>query len=242
MSKRPSRETAWRTASGAPLKAQPARAEALLQVFAAGAIALALLMVFLVAPREATMGDVQRIFYFHVAASWTGYLALATTFVAGLLYLRRGERRWDLMSWASAEIGLLFITEGILTGSLWAKPIWGTWWTWDPRLTTSAVLWLAYAAYLLLRHAIEEEARRARFSAVYSILAFVSAPLNFMAIRWWRAMHPLVLSTSGVGMTPTMLITLVVSVVAFTLLYIALLSLRLRVARAEDYWRQLRLE
>lgn len=236
------RETTARTATGAPIKARPARALSLLHALTAGAIALGLVMVFLVAPREATMGDVQRIFYFHVAASWTGYLALAFTFVAALLYLRRGERRWDRMGWASAEIGLLFITQGIITGSLWAKPVWGTWWTWDPRLTTSAVLWLAYAAYLLLRHSIEEEARRARFSAVYSILAFVAVPLNFMAIRWWRAMHPVVLNSSEFGMTPIMLLTLIISVVAFTLLYITLLSLRLRLARAEDDLRQLRLQ
>lgn len=242
MAERQSRETTARTAAGTPLKARPARALSLLHLLTAGAIALGLVMVFLVAPREATMGDVQRIFYFHVAASWTGYLALAITFIAGLLYLRKGGRRWDQMSWASAEIGLLFITEGIITGSLWAKPVWGTWWTWDPRLTTSAVLWLVYAAYLLLRHSIEEEARRARFSAVYSILAFVAVPLNFMAIRWWRAMHPLVLNSSGFGMTPTMLITLIISVVAFTLLYVTMLSLRLRVARAEEALRQLRLQ
>jgi heme exporter protein C len=219
----------------------PSRIEpGLLGIAAALAMALALMMALLVAPREAIMGDIQRIFYSHVAASWAGYLALLVTCVASVFYLRSGHSRYDLFAVSSAEIGLLLITAGILTGMLWARPIWGTWWTWDPRLTTSAILWLLYAAYFALRNAIDEPSRRARLAGVYSIIAFVAVPLNFMAIRWWRGMHPRVIAQPGGGLTPIMLATLLVNVAAFTLLYAALLLARFHVARIEERLQQLR--
>ena len=155
----------------------------LLGAVSSTAMAVALTLVFLVAPREAIMGDLQRIFYFHVSAAWTGYLALLVTCAASVAYLWHGERRWDAVALSSAEIGLVFVTEGIISGSIWAKPTWGMWWTWDPRLTTSAVLWLIYTSYFVLRQAAEEETRRARVAAVYGITGFVAVPLNFMAIR-----------------------------------------------------------
>ena len=212
----------------------------LLGIAAALAMAAALIMALLVAPREAIMGDIQRIFYPHVAASWAGYLALLVTFVASVLCLRSGDSRQDLLAASSAEIGLLLITAGIVTGMFWARPIWGTWWTWDPRLTTSAVLWLLYAAYFALRNAIDEPSRRARLAGVYSIIAFVAVPLNFMAIRWWRGMHPRVIAQPGGGLTPMMLATLLVNVAAFTLLYVTLLVMRFRVAQLEEHVQRLR--
>lgn len=212
----------------------------LLGIAAALAMAAALIMALLVAPREAIMGDIQRIFYPHVAASWAGYLALLVTFVASVLCLRSGDSRHDLLAASSAEIGLLLITAGIVTGMFWARPIWGTWWTWDPRLTTSAVLWLLYAAYFALRNAIDEPSRRARLAGVYSIIAFVAVPLNFMAIRWWRGMHPRVIAQPGGGLTPMMLATLLVNVAAFTLLYVTLLVMRSRVAQLEEHVQRLR--
>jgi heme exporter protein C len=192
------------------------------------AIGTALLLVFLVAPREAVMGDVQRIFYFHVPAAWVGYLALFVSFVASLLYLLRRESRWDRLALCSAEIGLVFITQGIITGSFWAKATWGVWWTWEPRLTTSAVLWAIYASYLTLRRALEEQDRRARVAAVYSVLGFVAVPINFMAIRWWRTVHPLVFEGGGSNLSPAMLRVLIFCIVAFTLFFFAVLSFRLR--------------
>ena len=197
-------------------------------------------LAFIVAPREATMGDMQRIFYFHVASSWTGYLALFVTFIAGIVYLRRREYSWDAIGHSSAEIGWVFITGGILTGSIWAKTTWGVWWTWDPRLTTSAVLWLAYASYLILRQAMEDPSLRARVGSVYGIVAFVSVPMNFMAIRWWRAAHPLVLESSGSGLAPSMLRVLLFCVAAFTVLYIAMLKLRFRLEKAGNQLRAIR--
>lgn len=199
----------------------------LLDGAAAAAMAVALILVFLVAPREAVMGDIQRVFYFHVSAAWVGYLALLVVLVAAVAYLARGDRRWDGVAVSSAEIGLVFVTEGIVTGMFWAKATWGKSWVWEPRLTTSAVLWVIYAAYLLLRRAIDDPERRARLSAVYGMLGFIAVPINFMAIRWWRTVHPLVLTGGGGRLDPTMLAVLIFCVAAFTLLYASLLIHRL---------------
>jgi heme exporter protein C len=206
----------------------------LLTAVSAAAVAVALFLVFLVAPREAVMGDMQRVFYFHVPSAWVGYLALFVSFVASLLFLFRRERRWDRIAYSSVEIGLVYITQGIITGSIWAKATWGVWWTWEPRLTTSAVLWAIYASYLTLRRAMEDPSRRARVAAVYSVLGFVAVPINFMAIRWWRTVHPLVFDSEGSHLTPTMLAVLIFCVVTFTIVYSALLAFRLRLQRLSD--------
>jgi heme exporter protein C len=207
------------------------------------AVLVALGMVFLYAPREATMGDVQRIFYFHVASAWVGFFAFFVTFLAGIGYLAQGQRRWDILALSSVEIGLTFITMTVVTGALWARPVWGTYWTWEPRLTISAVQLLIYVAYLMLRAAIESPERKARFAAVYGIVAFVTVPLSWFAIRWWRTIHPDIL-TSGEGMATTlrMVHALLVSLAAFTLLYATLLRQRVRLERAADALARLRAE
>lgn len=210
-----------------------------LMVASAAAMAAALWLVFLVAPREAVMGDVQRIFYFHVPAAWVGYLALSVTFVASLLFLAQRKQRWDSLALSSAEIGLVFVTEGIISGSIWAKATWGVWWTWEPRLTTSAVLWLIYASYLTLRRTMEDEGRRARIAAVYSVLGFVAVPINLMAIRWWRTVHPLVFDSAGAHLSPPMLAVLAFCVGAWTLFYVAVLVYRVRLQRLGELVRQL---
>lgn len=205
------------------------------------AVLVALGMVFLYAPREATMGDVQRIFYFHVSSAWVGFFAFFITFLAGIGYLARGERRWDIVAVSSVEIGLTFITMTVITGSLWARPAWGTYWTWEPRLTISAVQLLIYVSYVMLRTAIDSPERKARFAAVYGIVAFVTVPLSWFAIRWWRTIHPDVL-TSGEGMalaTP-MVHTLLFSIAAFTLLYATLMRQRIRLEQAADALLQIR--
>ena len=203
-------------------------------------MAVALFVVFLVVPREAVMGDLQRIFYFHVASAWVGYLALFVAFTGSLLFLLQRELFWDSLAFCSVEIGLVFMTGAIITGSIWAKATWGVWWTWEPRLTTSAVLWAIYASYLTLRRALEDQSRRARVSAVYSVLGFVSVPVNFMAIRWWRTVHPLIFEGGGSNLSSAMLATLIFSVATFTLLYSTLLSFRLSLERMSDQVRQLR--
>jgi heme exporter protein C len=205
------------------------------------AVLVALGMVFLYAPREATMGDVQRIFYFHVASAWVGFFAFFVTFLAGIGYLAQGQRRWDILALSSVEIGLTFITMTVVTGALWARPVWGTYWTWEPRLTISAVQLLIYVAYLMLRAAIDSPERRARFAAVYGVVAFVTVPLSWFAIRWWRTIHPDIL-TGGEGMATTsrMIHALLVSLAAFTLLYATLLRQRVRLERAADALARLR--
>ena len=194
----------------------------------------ALGMVFLYAPREVTMGDVQRIFYFHVASAWVGFFGFFVTFTGSAVYLQRGTRTWDILALASAEVGLAFITMTVLTGMLWAKPVWGVYWIWEPRLTISAVQWLLYVAYVMLRGSLDNPERGARFAAVYGITAFVTVPLSWFAIRWWRTIHPQLFSGGEMAITPPMLSTLLVSLIAFTLLYMALLRARMQLERERD--------
>jgi heme exporter protein C len=201
---------------------------------------VALYMVFVYAPTERTMGDMQRIFYFHVSSAWVGFFAFFVTLVASIAYLWKGTRRWDIVALSSVELGVAFITMAIISGSVWAKVAWNVWWTWDPRLTTSTILWLIYVSYLMLRNAIDEEVRRARFAAVHGIVGFVSVPITFMAIRWWRTIHPVILDSQGFSLATPMLITMLFCIVAFTLLYFALLTHRVRLEQLADEVEQLK--
>jgi len=208
-----------------------------------GVVVLAALgMVFLYAPREATMGDVQRIFYFHVASAWVGFFGFFVTFLAGIGYLLTDARRWDIIGLSSVEVGLTFIAMTVVTGALWAKPVWGTYWTWEPRLTISAVQLLIYVAYGMLRTSIYSSDQKARFAAVYGIVAFVTVPLSWFAIRWWRTIHPDVLTGGGgMNLTPRMIRTLLAAIAAYTMLYATLLSQRIRLERARDTLTKLRI-
>ncbi len=202
---------------------------------ATGLLMLAALgMVFLYAPQEKTMGEVQRIFYFHAASAWLAMMAFLVVFAGSLLYLWKGDRRYDRWAGASAEIGVLFTTIVLVTGPLWARPVWNTWWTWDARLTSSLVLWIMYIAYLVLRGALPESRKKYQFSAVYGLVAFVDVPIVFFSIRWWRSMHPVVITGKGMNLEPEMIHTLALSCLAFTLLYFLLLRLRLTVERVRD--------
>jgi heme exporter protein C len=147
---------------------------------------------------------------------------------------------WDIVARSSAEIGVLFTTLALVTGSLWAKPVWGSWWTWDPRLTTTLVLWLIYVSYLLLRSAIPEPDRRAAFASVVGIVGFVDVPIVFGSIRWWRTIHPVVMDTGGFDLARPMLVALLVALSAFTILYLALLSVRISLERSKDDLERLR--
>lgn len=190
-------------------------------------VVAALYAAFVYAPEEATMGQVQRIFYFHVPSAWTAFLAFFVVFIGGVGYLRTRRMGWDIVARCSAEIGVLFTTLALVTGSLWAKPVWGTWWTWDPRLTTTLVLWLIYLSYLLLRSAVPEAEQRAVFASVVGIVGFVDVPIVFGAIRWWRTIHPVVMDTGGFDLARPMLVALFVALAAFTVLYACLLLLRI---------------
>src|SRR5260221_3657219 len=161
---------------------------------------------FFVAPTERSMGLIQRIFYLHVPSAWTAFTAFFICFIANLQYVFRRQPRWDWLGVSSAEVGLAFTTVVLVTGPIWAHPVWGIWWTWDARLTSPFVLWLLYVSYLLLRTLIEEPDRRALLSALFGIFAFIDVPLVFFSIRWWRTQHPqpVIMGGSGSGLDPTM--------------------------------------
>ena len=196
----------------------------------------ALYLVFLYAPREATMGDVQRIFYFHVPSAWVGFLAFFITLLAGIAYLRTGTRRWDVVGLSSAEIGIAFTTMAVISGSIWAKPTWNAWWPWqqEPRLILVTILLLLYLAYLMLRAFLEEEQQKARFAAVYGIVAFASVPFTFLSVRWWQRLHPVVFEREGIHLAPAMLVTFLFCLLTFTILYFTLLLHRSRLGTLAD--------
>lgn len=202
-----------------------------------------LTMNFFYAPTERTMGNVQRIFYFHVGTAWVGAVAFFIALVGGALFLRQKRRIWDIVSLSSVEIGLVFLTIATAAGSIWGKPAWNTWWEWSPRLTLITVAWLTYAAYFMLRGAIEDEEKRGRFAAVYVIVAFVTIIMAYVSIRIFRDIHPVVFggsleSAQGASeglqeFSPglesmRMGITLTVNTVSFTILYIAWMLNRIR--------------
>jgi heme exporter protein C len=228
------------------MQAQP-RVLTILDYASALLLTLATGMVFFYAPTEAVMGLVQKVFYFHTATAWVGMLSFTVSLVAGIAYLRTGNRRWDLVVLASVEIGMVFMLIAIIMGSIWARPIWNTWWTWDPRLTTVTIMELIYAAYLMLRQGIEDPDRRARFGAVYVILGFVSVPLTFFSIRIFRTIHPVVIggsdpqATGSFDMTARMLQTFLTSLVVFSLIYVDVLWHRIRLGELADKVEQLKL-
>jgi heme exporter protein C len=162
--------------------------------------------IFFIAPEERTMQAIQRIFYIHVASAWNAFFAFFLVAVFGVLYLVKRQPRYDWLGASSAEVGLAFTSIVLITGPIWAKPVWGIWWTWDARLTSTFVLWLMYLAYLLIRNLVEEPGRRAVLSAVYGIFAFADVPLVYMSIRWWRTQHPqpVIAGGAGSGLDPTM--------------------------------------
>lgn len=176
----------------------------------------------------------QRIIYFHVPSAWLSMLAFGVTMVASIAYLVTTQRSWDSVAVSSAEIGIVFTLAATASGSLWAKPAWNTWWTWDPRLTTYTILCLLYVAYFMLRSAMEDPARRARFAAVYGIFAFLSVPITFMSIRWWRTIHPVLTDSKNFGLSRGMLPIFFISLAAFTVFYFVLLAYRVRLERTRE--------
>jgi heme exporter protein C len=205
-------------------------------------------MVFLYAPLEAVMGQVQRVFYFHVANAWVGMLGFLVAAIAGVAYLRKGDRKWDIVGLAAIEISFVFFATAIISGSIWARGTWGTWWTWDPRLTTAAICELVYAAYFMLRQGIEDPDRRARFGAVYAILSFISVPLTFISIRIFRTIHPVIIGGGAAGaegsfdMSAKMLQTFMFSLLTFSFIFADLLWHRIRLGNLADKTENLRLK
>lgn len=191
----------------------------------------------------------QRIFYFHVAAGWVGYVAFGVTAVAGILYLLKRQRRFDNLAVSSAEIGVVFTAANLVSGSVWARPTWGTWWSWDdPRLTLAAIVLLVYIAYLMLRNAIDDPERRARLSSIYGIVGFLSVPLSFISVRIWRTIHPAVIGTAsetaqgGFDMSGNMVVVLLFSIFTFSLLYVVLLYYRLQLENLREQVEELKMQ
>lgn len=208
-----------------------------------GMFIIALWMAFFVAPRAQTQsgGDVQRIFYFHVPSAWIGFGAWIVTAVYGFRYLRTRNMYYDRVAHASAEIGVMFILLVLLSGMLWARPVWNAWWTWQPKETISALQFLSYAAYLMLRSGVEDPQKRARFASVYGIVSVLMVPLNFMVSRVLQSLHPAVFGPSvnaaesgGFGIAPSMMVVILFCLVTFTLLYIHLMRQRIALQERND--------
>ena len=199
------------------------------------ALAIGLVMAFGVAPRETSQGNVQRIMYVHPPLAWVAYVAFAVVAAASIVDLVRRRPAADRLAHASAEVGVLFTGLAIATGSIWGKPTWGTWWTWDARLTSVAILFVMYVGYLLLRGTIEDRERAARYCAVLGIVAALDMPLVHFSVYWWRTLHqpPSLMKPGGFSGSPAILWPLLVNLAAFTLLYAYLVAKRARLLRAE---------
>ena len=219
-----------------------------LDVLSAVMILIAAWLVLSFAPVEVQMGAVQKVFYFHVATAWVGMLGFLVAAVAGVFYLRRNDLRWDIVGVSAVEISLVFFLTAIIMGSIWARPIWNTWWTWDPRLTTAAIVELIYAAYMLLRSGVDDPDRRARLSAIYAIMGFISVPLTFISIRLLRTIHPVVIgggeaaSQGGFNMDSPMRTAFFFSLVAFSFLFADLLWHRIRLGELRSAVESLRMQ
>ncbi len=185
---------------------------------------------------KASGSEVQRIFYFHVGIAWIAGLALFVTFVCSIIYLWRGEnRKYDIVASASVEIGVVFGVMVLLSGMLWARPVWNTWWTWDPRLTTTAITEFLYVAYLMLRGAVDDPQRRARFSAVYGVIAFASVPITYFSTKWFSTIHPDLFNGQNLSpLTDTMKPAMFISLAAFTCVYLVLVRIRAKVEVTSD--------
>ena len=199
-------------------------------------LAAGLIMGFGVAPREVTQGNVQRIMYVHVPAAWVAYLAFGVVLVASIVYLATRARAADRLAHASAEAGVVFTGLAIVAGSIWGKPTWGTWWTWDARLTTTAILFVIYLGYLLLRGMVDDPDRAARYAAVVGIIGALDIPLVHFSVLWWRTLHqpPSVGRPQASAMDPIILTTLLVNVAAFTLLYLYFVVRGARILRRQE--------
>jgi heme exporter protein C len=217
-----------------------------------GAIALILIVTglywgLLQAPPDAYQGDSQRIMYLHIPSILTAYLSFFLVFVGSCLYLWKREKRDDILASSAAEIGVLFTALTIIEGSIWGRPTWGVWWTWDARLTLTAILLLIFVGYLMLRSLIEEESRAASAAAILGIIGFLDIPLIHMSVYWWRTLHqpPSILRPDKApweNIHPAMLTALTINFAAFLLLYFYLLSLRFRLGEMKEEIKTRRME
>ena len=211
-------------------------------------LAVAAYLALFYAPTEKVMGEVQRVFYFHVATAWVGLLGFVAAGVSGVAYLKTQNLKWDLIEQAAVEISLVFFFLAIVLGSIWARPIWNTWWTWDPRLTSASIVELIYLAYFMLRQGIDDPDKRARFGAVYTLVGAISVPITFLSIRMFRTIHPVVIASKsaqnsgGFNMTDDMKIAFFFALFAFTVIFSDLFWNRIRLGQLEQRIEQLKLK
>ena len=200
-------------------------------------------LIFMVAPTDSVLGNVQRVFYFHVPMAIMSFLAFTVVFVAGILYLVKRNEKWDRLAHAAAEVGVVFVTLALITGIIWARPVWGVWWTWEPRLTTTLILWLIYVSYLMIRAYAPNRAQGAVYAAVVGIVGFVDVPIVYYSVQWWRSIHPSAvvgpLSEAG-ALQPVMQGILLFSFVTFLVLFLYLVQERMGLRSLEDQVRMLR--
>lgn len=216
-------------------RGSPDQTSRILAVLAGVTMLAALYMMTMYVPSDLVQGISQRIFYIHVPMAWDAFLAFFIVFIAGIMYLVRRSPGWDQIARSAAEIGLVFTSLVLLTGSLWGKPIWGTWWSWDARMTSTLILWFIYLGYFMLRSYVGDRDRAARYSAVLGIIGFIDVPIVYLSVNWWRTLHPqAVISLSGAQMPGSMLATLMVSLLAFTILLAYLLCRKFRIEQAKD--------
>ncbi len=204
-------------------------------------LSINIFLIFMWAPTEVQMGHVQRIFYVHVPSAWIAFLAFGIVFLGSIQYLRTREAKWDNLASASAELGVIFTTLVLVTGPIWAKPVWGIWWTWDVRLTTTLVLWLIYVSYLMVRSYSGNHYQGSRYSAILGIVGVINLPFVYFAVNWWNTQHQrlvLGVGSTNAGLDPDMRITLYFSLLAFTSLFGYLLWFRVSLKRTEDMVRQ----
>jgi len=198
----------------------------------------AMVAIYFFVPTERTEGAVQRIMYFHIPCAWLSFFAFFVVFLCSILFLWKKDREWDIYAHASAEIGVVFCSLVLITGPIWARPIWNAWWVWDARLTLTLILWLIYVSYLMLRSQTEPGSMRARYAAVLGIAGFLDIPLIHFSVLWWRAFHPQpkIITSEGLGkgLDTSMMITLLISLAAFTLLYFVLMGQRVRQEKLRD--------
>ncbi|MEX2587779.1 MAG: cytochrome c biogenesis protein CcsA [Actinomycetota bacterium] len=196
-----------------------------------------LVAVFFVVPTESFQGVVQRIFYVHVPSAWVAYLAFAVVLVGSVAYLRTQDQRWDWIAYASARAGVVFTILNLVTGMLWGRPIWGTYWVWDPRLTLTLVLLIIYLGYLAFRANAPDETRGAKVAAVIGIAGFAVVPLVHFSVDWWRGQHPgrtVIRPEAGPALPASMLATVSLMSAVFALAYLIFLALGVRMLRAES--------
>jgi heme exporter protein C len=211
----------------------------ILDILALILVPAALVLILRFTPIEAVMGPVQKVFYFHVSAAWAGMVCFILGAVAGGAYLLNRRMSWDWLSTSAIEVGLVFTVIAILSGMIWAQPIWNTWWVWDPRLTTTAIMTLIYLAYFILRAGLNTPEAQARLGGVYAIVAVLTVPLTFFSIRLFRTIHPVVIAPSGgagsaFSMSPRMLTALFASLLVFTILLADLVWHRYRLAQIQS--------